>query len=222
MAPNVKQVVGVDIASDMISIFDHKRTTAGPANATGYLINIFEDTDLATAAKEGTVPGGLDDFDAAVASLAYHHIDDTAFATSAIYARIKTGGWAISVDLAKDVKPVHAEAAAARLESIDREIVPHPTGFTCSDLEVLFTGAGFKHVQSDSFTADLWADAKYIDRFGKHHIVSRDDDGDDLAQNEERSGLRIYETKTVKGANGEDETRYLIRKKLNMVAGQRL
>lgn len=203
----------------MISIFAHKRTTSGPRNATGYLVNIFEPADLEAAAKQGTVPGGLDDFDAAVASLAYHHIDDTAFATSAIFARVKSGGWAFAVDLAKDTKPAHVAVAAARMKTIDRDIVPHPTGFTSSELQVLFTNAGFKHVQSASFTADLWADSKYIDRFGKHHIVSRDDDDDDdLSQNEERAGMRIYGTKTVEGG----ETRYLIRKKLNVVAGQRL
>lgn len=209
-------MVGVDIAQDMLSIFDHKREIKGPKNARGYLVNIFNDIEVeqsqsSVSDSEGG-GSGLDNFDAAVASLAYHHIDDIDEASAALFKRLKPQAWALVADLAKDIKPENIPKG-----SFNTEIVPHPTGFTPGELEATLKKAGFVQVQCTSYTVELWVNDMYLDRFGKHHVVSRDDDSDIKIEKEwgERTGIRYYDTKQVNG-----ETRYLIRKKLHFAGGQ--
>lgn len=211
IAPHAGQVVGVDISDGMLDIFDYKRVHApgAPQNASGHLVNIFYQDDI--DAKAGDIPGGLDGFDVVVSSLAYHHIDDGDEASNAIYGRLKQGGWAFIADIAKDVHPANIPAFPIRTD-----VVSHPAGFTLDELTSSFTRAGFKNVQGQSVTVELWASKAYMEKFGKNHIVSRDDDevGKTYPQ---ISGIRYYDQKTLE--NGEE--RYLIRKKLHIVGGQR-
>lgn len=205
-------MVGVDIAPEMISIFDHKAETNGPTNAKGYLVNIFEDAEVKK--YQSSVPGGLDDFDLAVASLAYHHIDDIDMASSALYRRLKPNGWAFVADLAQNIKEENQPVNKV----VDPEIVPHPTGFTPAELAASFKQAGFVNVSSNhSFTLELWVTGSFIDRFAKHHVVSRDDDPPSCNSFPERDGVRIYDSKTVDG-----ETYYMFKMKLHLVVGQRV
>lgn len=208
LSPHVKQVVGVDIASDMIDIFNNKVHNQGipEAEVQGYLLNIFEPEDVEKGRK--LVPGGMDNFDAAVTSLAYHHIDDIDMASSALYDRIKPKGWVYVADLSLGPGFEHSHEKD--------QVVPHHGGFLPETIEKSLTKAGFVNVESNNiFAVSLWATEEYIGKFQKFHTTSRMGDDDESKSFKEIHGMRIYDEKEEKG-----EKKYLIKKRMLLVVGQ--
>lgn len=216
LSPYVKQVVGVDIAKDMIDIFNAKVHNQGiPENEVqGYLINIFENDQVEKG--RSTVPAGIDNFDAAVASLAYHHIDDIDEASQALYNRLKPEGWAFVVDLSLGPS-IHPHV-------MKDAVVPHRGGFTPETLEKSLLSAGFTNVSSDNiFGVSLWSTEEYLSRFQAHHSVSlvKEEGGGCSGHGTEGKfkqlhGVRIYDEKVENG-----EKKYLIKKRLILAVGQR-
>ncbi|VVT53063.1 uncharacterized protein SAPINGB_P003385 [Magnusiomyces paraingens] len=209
LAAYSKQVVGVDIAKDMLDIFNAKVHNQGiPSDEVqGYLLNIFDDEDVAKGNK--IVPGGLDNFDAAVTSLAYHHIDDIDQASRALFARLRSGGWVYVVDLSMGpgFKP-SAEKDA---------VVPHHGGFAPETIGNSLRDAGFVDVKEKNiFAASLWATEEYISRFQKHHTTSLTGNDDETKDYKELHGMRIYDEKVEKGV-----TKYLVKKPMLLVVGKR-
>lgn len=211
LAPYVKQVVGVDIADEMLKIFNHKIYNQGISKEEmgGFNINIFEEKDIKK--HENEVPGGLDGFDAAVASLAYHHIDDIDLASRSLFARLRSGGRVYIVDLSKGKELVSGEG---KYQDKD-EVVPHRGGFTADEMRNTLTQAGFQNIEIiDGFGVSLWATQEYLDRFRLHHVVSRVEEPS--SKYKEIHGIRVYKEKEENGVK-----KYLIKKRMFLATGQR-
>lgn len=220
-APHVGQIVGIDIAGEMMKVFQHKLKppTDVTKKVSAHLINLLEDDDDTINAKAGD--DKMFDFDAVVSSLAYHHIDDIDATSRAIYHQLnKNGGWAFVADLSKDPNNV-----------IPRDTeVPHPNGFTGAELEETFRQAGFVNIDSSySFVIDeLWETEEKIAWIGKNHVLSQhlpplESDKHlspaAIGLDKKIEGVRVYDVKEQ--ADG-GEPLYMFRMKFNVVVGQRL
>lgn len=238
LIPHVKQIVGIDISPNMVQVYNKKQFNQGILDSQmhAYSGDIFQDAVVQDL--QSLVPNGFADFDAAVCSLAYHHISDIEQANIALLNSLRKGGWVFIVDLAQgsleeggtqppdendhhhshdhhhghDHGHTHSHGHSHTHGNISSGMVPHRGGFTSEILEESLKKCGFVNVQSKkAFTVRLWADDASIRRFALHH-------GDSEANTDElRHGMRVFDTRILD--NG--ETRYLVKKKMMLVVGQR-
>lgn len=210
LAPHVGLVTGVDISNEMIKVFEQKlrQQKAGESTLDGTgenvsvkLVNIFEKEEVQKL--EAEQPKVLSEFDAAVSSLAYHHVDSIDQASHALFERIRPGGYVFVADIAKH----------AGHELKKQTEVPSPNGFTQEELKASLEKAGFEQVDtSQSFTIrDLWETEEWIKWFGTHHVVSKEDDA-------EGEGIKDIEDVRV---YGEKDGLYEYRLKMNLAVARK-
>lgn len=209
IAPHVKQVVGVDITQEMLDIFNHKvqESTLFPGQVKGIEVNLFEE-DSVKANKDKT-PVEFGTFDVAVASLAYHHLDDIDQASRTLAGQVRPGGHVYVVDLARASDLVIEQPS---------DVVPHRGGFTEAEMEETFKKAGLTNIKVQVFNIPLWASDSHISRFQEHHIMSAVEGDSNPPEGTQHyiHGVRFYDNINVDG-----ELYYLIRKRLFIAVGQR-
>lgn len=213
LAPHVKQVVGVDISTDMIDIFNGKVAKSELSSKTvgGYEINLFDKTSM--EAHKDEIPVKYGTFDVGVCSLGYHHLDDIDLATKTLYDQLVKGGYLYVVDLSRGPENVHPD-------KLDHDsIVPHRGGFSEDEMKTTFEKAGFKDIDVKVFNAPLWVNDAYIKKFQKHHTLS-----EAMENGKIKEGLKDY----IHGArfygqmNVDGEAYYLIKKRMVIAVGRRL
>jgi SAM-dependent methyltransferase len=213
---HIDAVVGVDISTEMIKLYNKKRDNQGVSASAmaGYVADLFEPRETWQEAVQKTLTPG---FDAAVCSLAYHHIDDTDRASSVLFSVLRPGGWAFVADLAQGTLDDYGAQKPASNHSHgqghDGGVVPHKGGFTPAELEASFTTAGFVNVSAESvFTVKLWTDDEGLKRFRGHYARA------DIISDTERYGVRIFDQRKD-AATG--VTKYLIKRKMLLAVGQK-
>lgn len=216
LLPHIDAIVGVDISTEMIKLYNQKRDNQGISASimAGYVADLFEPREAwQEAVQRALAPG----FDAAVCSLAYHHIDDTDWASRVLYSTLRPGGWVFVADLAQGTpddygaqKPVSSHGHEHGHGS---GVVPHRGGFTPAELKASFTKAGFVNVSAESvFTVKLWTDDEGLKRIRGHY------ERGDIISDTERYGVRVFDTRkdTSTGV-----TKYLTKRKMLLAAGQK-
>ena len=216
LLPHIDAIVGVDISTEMIKLYNQKRDNQGISASimAGYVADLFEPREAwQEAVQRALAPG----FDAAVCSLAYHHIDDTDWASRMLYSTLRPGGWLFVADLLQDTPDDHG--AQKPVSSHGHEhghgngVVPHLGGFTPAELKASFTKAGFVNVSGESvFTVKLWIDDEGLKRFRGYY------ERGDIISNTGRKDVPVFETckDTSTGV-----TKYLIKSKMLLAAGQK-
>ena len=216
LLPHIDAIVGVDISTEMIKLYNQKRDNQGISASimAGYAADLFQPREVwQEAVQRALAPG----FDAAVCSLAYHHIDDTDWASRMLYSTLRPGGWLFVADLLQDTPDDHG--AQKPVSSHGHEhghgngMVPHLGGFTPAELKASFTKAGFVNVSGESvFTVKLWIDDEGLKRFSGYY------ERGDIISNTGRKDVPVFETckDTSTGV-----TKYLIKSKMLLAAGQK-
>lgn len=94
LAPYVKQIIGVDISQAMVDLYNQKVYNQGipTEEMAAYCLDICDDN-----VKHDHF--SRDYFDAAVVSMAYHHLPDVRIVTKKIVSVLKPGGWLYVVDI---------------------------------------------------------------------------------------------------------------------------
>lgn len=214
LVAHVAQTVGVDVSPDMVAVYNRKALDHGiPAEAMcACAVDLCDDEAVDAVAP--TVPGGLAGFDAAVCSLAYHHIDDIDRASGALLRRLRPGGWVFVVDLALGTAEDGGSQRPAPAPPTDahHHAVPHRGGFAPTELADSLSAAGFVNVTSHAvFAVKLWATDAYISKFKGHHAHTN---GGDAST---RHGMKVWDQKTLPDGS----VRYLVKTKMVMAVGQR-
>ncbi|KAF5102313.1 hypothetical protein D0Z00_000496 [Geotrichum galactomycetum] len=211
---HIDAIVGVDISTEMIKLYNQKRDNQGVSASAmaGYVADLFEPREAWQPAVQKAVAPG---FDAAVCSLAYHHIDDTDQASRVLFSALRPGGWAFVADLAQGTledfgaqKPVSSHG-----HDHGSGVVPHKGGFTPAELEASFTTAGFINVSAQSvFNVKLWTDDEGLKRIRGHYAQA------DIISDTVRYGVRVFDQRQD-SATG--VTKYLIKRKMLLAVGQK-
>ncbi|KAF5100099.1 hypothetical protein D0Z03_000877 [Geotrichum reessii] len=215
LLPHIGAVVGVDISTEMIKLYNQKCNNHGisASSMAGYVVDLFEPREAWSKDVQKAVDPG---FEAAVCSLAYHHIDDTDKASSVLFSTLKPGGWVFVADLAQGTLDDHGAQKPCSNHGKGNHndgVVPHKGGFTPADLEASLTTAGFVNVSAQSvFNVKLWIDDDGLKRFRGHYAHS------DVVSDTERYGVRIFGSKEDPTTG---TTKYLIKRKMLLAVGQR-
>jgi SAM-dependent methyltransferase len=205
LAPYTKQLVGVDISPEMIEVFNTKVYNHGvpKEEMEGLVVDITE-------------PGTSDDlklhnFDAAVASLCYHHISDTAKVTQALANRLRRGGRLYVVDLEKASNEWFDRFFH---EHQDEAGVVHRHGMDGNQLKKEFEDAGFKDVEvSRPFRVRVWV---HQDKLG-NHAFKVGPDPHHHGHDHDSSNLDFSKLPTRQGKDG--RTLYAAKMQLMLIVG---
>lgn len=161
LAPYAKQIIGVDISPDMVRVYNEKMYNHGIPKEEMQAI-------VADIMEPGQAPvPEFQNFDAAVASMCYHHLEDTARATKALASRLRSGGRLYVIDLERQQGESDQWFDNWSDEKKRSAGVVHLGGINRSAMKKEFEDAGLKDVDnSKSFRVRLWLTEDEIK--GKH------------------------------------------------------
>ncbi|KAI5778670.1 S-adenosyl-L-methionine-dependent methyltransferase [Geopyxis carbonaria] len=139
LAPHVKQIVGMDLSSDMVDMYNTAVSNQGiPANEMHAVV-----ADLCTQEDDEKLKGeDYQNFDVAVCSLALHHIADPRIAVQKMVERLKRGsGYLVVVDFRK-----HQSVAEMPGGEKLQHVIPH-NGFVEEDIKKWYEQAGLVDIE---------------------------------------------------------------------------
>ncbi|WBW72327.1 hexaprenyldihydroxybenzoate methyltransferase, Coq3 variant [Schizosaccharomyces osmophilus] len=154
LAPYCDSILGLDISPAMVDKFNHKFQILNVKKEKAHA----EHVDLRSETEPNDRIAGK--YDAAVCSMAYHHIKDVDFITKKLKDCLKSSGRLYVVDFLRGAGSFHGNMSADFHASHG---IGHPNGFTKQQYIELFEKTGFKDVVvSDGFQTKVWVDeAKY-------------------------------------------------------------
>ncbi|KAI0964325.1 hypothetical protein AcW1_001169 [Taiwanofungus camphoratus] len=128
LCPYVKSIVGVDISSASVDLFNHH------ANNQGLAPEEMKAVCVELEGSEQELEGQK--FDVVVCASAYHHFSSVEDVTRVLTFFLKPGGSLVIADVMKNV------AGSEMFPKNTHHVVAHPRGFDEAGLRNIFEGAG--------------------------------------------------------------------------------
>ncbi|EPX75047.1 hexaprenyldihydroxybenzoate methyltransferase [Schizosaccharomyces octosporus yFS286] len=149
LAPYCDSILGLDISPAMVDKFNHKFQILNAKEKAH-----AENVDLRLGTEPNDQIAGK--YDAAVCSMAYHHIQDVESITKKLKDCLKPSGRLYVTDFLKGAGSFHENMSADFHASHG---ISHPNGFTRRQYAELLEKAGLKNVVvSDGFQIKIWVD----------------------------------------------------------------
>jgi SAM-dependent methyltransferase len=151
LAPASNRIIGLDVSPDMVAIFNEKvyNQGLGQEDMFAYVFDLQAETPESFQSVNL-----IEQFDAVVVSMAYHHIQDIDIVTKRLVQTLKPNGWLLIADflINHDHGSMTREAAAERG-------VAHVHGIPDQQILECFSRSGLVDVQvGQTFRAKFWTD----------------------------------------------------------------
>jgi len=148
LAPNCKQIVGVDVSEKMVEHYNKRVSNQG-----------IPPEEMHAVCTDLSGKGELDglEFDVIVCAQAYHHFPSIEDVTKNLFSYLKQGGALLVVDL---VRGKHA----ADFHSHGKNIIAHRGGFVESEIRAVFEGAGLEKFEW-SIAAEVSSQGRELELF---------------------------------------------------------